>query len=272
MALNSVHTNTAAIIALQGLNRTNKALADSQKMVSTGYRINDAEDDSAGFAIAQGLRGDVRGYQAIGEQLSKAKGNLSVASEAARSISDAMADVRAVLTKLADDNVTGDQRLQYEADYTNLRNDIERFMGMAEFNGTNLLTDNSSVNVISDLSGGSISITGHDMTTDVYNLLTDVADADAARTLLAGDFQDAMSATGLIMGQLGADSRTLDNQLEFIQLLSDATEEGLGAIVDADLAKESATLQSLQVKQQLATQTLSIANESPQILLSLFRS
>jgi flagellin len=74
------------------------------------------------------------------------------------------------------------------------------------------------------------------------------------------------------MGQLGADSRTLDNQMGFIQLLSDATQEGLGAIVDADLAKESAVLQSLQVKQQLATQTLSIANSSPQVLLGLFRS
>jgi flagellin len=272
MALNSIHTNTSAIVALQGLNRTNKALEASQKSVNTGYRINDAEDDSAGFAIAQGLRGDVRGYQAIGEQLSKAKGNLTVASEAARRVSDSLADVRAVLTKLADDNVTGDQRVQYEADYSNLRADISRFIDMATFNGTNLLTDDGFVNVVSDLSGGSISVTGHDMTADVYDLLTDVDDADEARTLLSGDFLDALSNSGLIMGQLGSDSRTLDNQIGFIQLLSDATEEGLGAIVDADLAKESAILQSLQVKQQLATQTLSIANSSPQILLGLFRS
>jgi flagellin len=271
MALNSIHTNTSAIIALQGLNRTNKALDASQKIVSTGYRINDAEDDSAGFAIAQGLRGDVRGYSAIGEQLSKAKGNLSVASEAARSISDALADVRAVLTKLADDNVTGDQRTQYNADYANMINDIQRFMDMAEFNGVNLLTANADVNVIADLAGNPLTVTGHDISADVHSLLTSVADADAARTLLGGDFQTAMTNIGLIMGQLGADSRTLDNQIEFVQLLSDATEEGLGAIVDADLAKESATLQALQVRQQLATQTLSIANQSPQILLSLFR-
>lgn len=271
MALNSVHTNTSAIIALQGLNRTNQALQASQKVVNTGYRINDAQDDSAGFAIAQGLRGDVRGYSAIGEQLSKAKGTLTVASNAATSISNSMADIRAVLTKLADDNVTGDQRTQYEADYANLRADITRFIDMADFNGTNLLTGGTQVNVISDLSGGSISLSGQDLTTDVFNMLTDVSDAASARTLLSGDFQTAMSNIGLSLGSLGADIRTLDSQIEFVGLLSDATEEGLGAIVDADLAKESARLQALQVKQQLATQTLSIANASPQALLGLFQ-
>ena len=270
MALNSIHTNTSALIALQGLNRTNKALEASQKIVNTGYRISDAQDDSAGFAIAQGLRSDVRGYAAIGEQLSKA---LTVASSAATSISDKMADIRAVLTKLADDNVTGDQRTQYEADYNNLRSDILRFIDMAEFNGVNLLSAGSSVNVVSDLSGGSISISGSDMETDVYDELTDVSDADDARTLLgaSGGFATAMSNVGLILGQLGSDIRTLDNQITFINMLSDATEEGLGAIVDADLAKESARLQSLQVRQQLATQTLSIANQSPQAILGLFR-
>lgn len=271
MALNSIHTNTSALIALQGLNRTNQALQASQKVVNTGYRINDAEDDSAGFAIAQGLRGDLRGYSAIGEQLSKAKGTLSVASDAARSISDTLGDIRAVLTKLADENVNGDQRTQYEADYGNLRNDIKRFIDMANFNGTNLLSAGSDVNVIADLSGGSISVTGHDLETDVYDLLTDVSDASDAQTLLGDDFLDALSNIGLAMGQLGADSRTLESQINFVSLLSDATEEGLGAIVDADLAKESARLQSLQVKQQLATQTLSIANASPQALLGLFQ-
>ncbi len=271
MTLNSIQTNTAAIIALQGLNRTNQALQATQKVVSTGYRVNDAEDDSASFAIAQGLRGDMKGYTAISEQLSKAKGTLTVASNAATSISNTMADVRAVLTKLSDDNVNGDQRTQYEADYANLRADIARFIDAADFNGTNLLSSATSVNVISDLSGGSISVSGHDVTTDVYDKLVDVADASAARTLLAGDFADAQSSIGLTLGSLGSDSRTLDSQITFIGLLGDATETGLGAIVDADLAKESAKLQSLQVKQQLATQTLSIANQSPQILLGLFK-
>ena len=271
MTLNSIQTNTAAIIALQGLNRTNQALQATQKIVSTGYRVNDAEDDSASFAIAQGLRSDMKGYTAIGEQLSKAKGTLTVASNAATSVSNTLADIRSVLTKLSDDNVSGDQRTQYEADYTSLRADISRFISAADFNGTNLLSSATNVNVVSDLSGGSISVSGHDVTTDVYSLLTTVASASAARTLLAGGFVTAQSNIGLTLGSLGADSRTLDNQITFVGLLSDSTETGLGAIVDADLAKESAKLQSLQVKQQLGTQTLSIANQSPQALLGLFK-
>ena len=73
------------------------------------------------------------------------------------------------------------------------------------------------------------------------------------------------------MATLGNRSRTLDNTLSYNSVLSDATEEGIGAIVDADLAKELARLQALQIRQQLGTQTLSIANQSPNILLSLFQ-
>ena len=68
-----------------------------------------------------------------------------------------------------------------------------------------------------------------------------------------------------------ADSRRITNQIGFNNAIADATNTGLGAIVDADLAKESARLQSLQVKQQLSSQALSIANQSPQSLLGLFR-
>ena len=274
MALNSVHTNVAALVALQGLNRTNDQLQAVQTKVSTGLRVSSAKDDSASFAIAQGLRGNVRGYEAIQEQLSKAKGTMSVAITAATKVSDTLNDIRAVMTKLADDNVTGAQRTQYEGDYANLKAEVTRFISGATFNGTNILNTGTSVNVISNLTGGTLALRASNLSTSVVANLTAVSNAADAKTMLtaAGGLGLAEAAIGAAMAQYGADSKSLDNQSTYVSVLADATEEGVGSIVDADLAKESAKLQALQVRQQLGTQTLSIANQSPQILLSLFQS
>jgi flagellin len=73
------------------------------------------------------------------------------------------------------------------------------------------------------------------------------------------------------LSDLGAGSRQIEGQLSFNSNLSDVVTTGIGNLVDADLAKESANLQALQVQQQLGVQALSIANQSPQTLLSLFR-
>lgn len=274
MPLNSVNTNASAIIALQSLNKTNEQLAAVQNRVSTGLRVADAKTDGAAFAVAQGLRGDVKGYEAIGEQLSKAKGVMAVANDVSRSISETLASIRSVMIKLADDNVTGNQRTEYAADYTALKTEITNFINNASFGGSNLLNTTTAVNIISNLTGGSMTLTAFNLATDVSANLTAVTTATLARAMLtaSGGLTTAEANIGLTMASLGADTRALDNRISFIGLLSDSTEQGIGAIVDADLAKESAKLQSLQVRQQLGAQTLNIANQSPNVLLSLFRT
>lgn len=264
------------MVALQSLNRTNQSLQNSQKKVSTGYRISDAKDDGAGFAIAQGLRAEIKGYSALQEQLSKARGTLTVASEAGKEISDTLASIKAVVIKLADQNVTDEQRTQYENDYVNLKNEISNFISNASFNGTNLLDDAINVNVVSNLDGQSLTLNAQDLISDVYNTLPTITtgptgQADAFAALQAGGGLDTAEINmGASLAELGSDLRRLDNQITYLGILQDASTEGLGAIVDADLAKESARLQALQIQQQLGTQTLSIANASPQILLNLF--
>lgn len=274
MAINSINTNSSAIVALQALNKTNAQLQEVQNRVSTGFRIASAKDDSAGFAVAQGLRGNVKGFESIVEQLSKAKGALVVAGEAAKSISDTLGSVRAVMTKLADDNVVDPQRAQYISDYDALRADITRMIGTASFGGANLLNSGTNISVIADLAGNSLTLRARDLATTVSAELTAITTAASARALLAtpaGGMAVAEGNIGTAMAQLGSDARTLENHITYVNLLVDSTNEGISAIVDADLAKESAKLQSLQIRQQLGTQTLSIANSQPNVLLSLFQ-
>ncbi|MBX9699766.1 MAG: flagellin, partial [Acetobacteraceae bacterium] len=95
-------------------------------------------------------------------------------------------------------------------------------------------------------------------------------DAKAAMTT-TGAFGKAMTRTLTQLNNFGNYGRYIDNQIGFNKQKMDAQEAGLGALIDADLAKESARLQALQIRQQLGTQSLSIANQAPQALLSLFR-
>ena len=95
--------------------------------------------------------------------------------------------------------------------------------------------------------------------------------AAAARAALTAEFADLENAVNGALGELGADVRSLDLQTEFLNQISDAAEEGLGNLVDADMARESARLTSLQIRQQLGVQVSGIANKAPEALLRLFQ-
>ena len=268
---NSVNTNVGAMIALQSLNRTNAALDKTQKQVSTGYRVADAADDGAAFAVAQGLRSMSKGYDAVGERLSAAKGLVSVASSGLTSISDTVAEARKVLTKLSDASLSANEFAQYNADYTALKTEATNFANQSSFNGVNLLVGTATTAIIYSASGGTFTLTAQDMVTKITAGLAAVTDAASSRTLLAGAFATFEGQVGTSLSTLGGYTRSITNQANFTSVLNDATNEGIGNIVDADLAKASAQLQSLQIRQQLGTQSLSIANQAPSALLNLFR-
>jgi flagellin len=268
----SVNTNIGAQIALQNLNVTGADLSSVQKKISTGLRVSDANDNGAVFAIAQGLRSDVSAISTVNGQLGAAKGLLSVANAAGTGVSNTLADVRSVLVQLADQNVTGNARAQLNAQYATLKTAVNNYISGATYNGINLLSAGSSNKaVIQDIAANQYTLAAQDLNTSVTSALTSVSDATGAATLLAGGFVSAQNFVGTALNSFAADTRFLDNQITFNTSISDATTQGLGALVDADLAKESARLQSLQIKQQLGTQSLGIANQSPQTLLGLFR-
>lgn len=276
MSLNSVNTNIGAMVALQSLNRTNEQLNVTQKRISTGLRVNDAKDDGAAFAVAQAVRADVAGLSAANEQLGGVKGILDTALSGLNKVSETMVRVRETLVRLADDTLNADQRAQYSAQYTALRTQIQNFITDATYNGRSLLSTTAPI-------GGNITTTRNEdgttfTITAVDGAVTLVvaaapATAAAAQTALGagGDFETIQTAISNALNTFGSDARYVDAQISYNKDKADALEAGLGALIDADLAKESARLQSLQIRQQLGTQALSIANQAPQTLLSLFR-
>jgi flagellin len=276
MSFNSVNTNRQAVFALQSLNQTNYELSGVQKRVSTGYRVADAKDDGGAFAVAQAVRSDVAGVTAVGEQLGGVKGVLQTTFAALTVVSDTMKQVRATLTRLADGAINGDQRAQYVKQYELLTDQISDFIDDATYNGRTLLSTGTAsggdITGIRNEGGGTFTIEAVDGGTLKLST-TAPADATSAQAMIAsgGAFDDIDALISTSLNEFGASMQYVENQITYNSKKVDAMNEGLGALVDADLAKESSKLQALQTRQQLGVQTLGIANQGPQVLLSLFR-
>jgi flagellin len=188
-----------------------------------------------------------------------------------------MINVRATLTRLADGTINSSQRDQYNAQYAALKTQMDNFISDATYNGRTLLSTDTAAGggdivAIRNEAAGTFTITAVDAAADMV-LDATVADATAAQTSLdaGGNFKEVEAAVADALNKFGSDSNYVDGQIRYNKDKIDAMEGGLGALVDADLAKESAKLQSLQIRQQLGTQALSISNQAPQTLLSLFR-
>jgi flagellin len=270
---NSINTNAGALLALQNLNVVNSKLDRVQDRVSTGLKVVGAVDNASSFAIAQGIRSDIKAYASVSQGIANAKGTTGIALAGTNAISDLLGDIQAKITEGLNPGNTTQQQAILQADFNNLVTQINQFISSASYNGRNLLSSGSTnAAVISNIDGSTIAVRGNSQVTAASTLLAAQAITSTSAALLALSQVNAARATvSTVLGNLGADTRTITFQDDFVTKVSDAQEVGLGSIVDADLAKESARLQALQVQQQLSIQTLNIANQSPNRLLSLFR-
>lgn len=283
MSLNSVNTNVGAMIALESLNKTNTDLAAAQKQVSTGYRVADATDDGAAFAVAQSVRSSVGALTSANQQLGNVQGLLATTQSGLTDIQNTMASMRDVLVKLSDANTQGNDRTNYTQQYTTYLDNLKTFIQDADYNGKTLIGNLSGSNgtfgrvaVARNEVGSSYGIAtfGGSAMYGAINFSASImgaATSVAAEITANGTFIQQMNAVGKALNQIGASINYVDNQINYNNDKIDALNSGLGSLVDADLAKESAQLQSLQIRQQLGTQALSLANQAPQTLLSLFK-
>jgi flagellin len=281
----SVNTNVGAMAALQSLNATNKDLDTTQSRINTGLSVSSTKDDSASYTIAQGLRGDLGGLKAVSSSLSRAKSVTDVAVAGAEQISDIVNQMKAKATQAADAGIDTATRDALNKDFVALRDQITTIVNASDFNGTNLLKasggqvtalqslqDSDSTSTAWNPDSLSVSNQGLDLGGSTITVAsTGTIDSQAAAQAMVDTLTTTQDNLKTTLSTLGAASRNIDAQTTFTSKLSDVIDGGIGNLVDADLAKESAKLQALQVKQQLGVQALSIANQAPQTITSLFR-
>jgi len=270
----SIHTNVAALVALNSLNVTAHNLAATEKRVSTGYTVADAFDNGAIFAIAQTVRNNIAGITAVNSELNGAQGLVSVANASLTQVSDLLTQLRDIATRLSDQSISSDTRAQLSTEYVALVATINNNILTAAYQGTNLINTSGSIGVIQDVLANQLTLQGQQSTvgTVVTNLSVGLATSvTSAGTFLLQTFLTELNLVATSLNVVGALNQRISNQVQYNSSIQSALTEGLGALVDANLPAESARLQALQVQQQLSTQSLAIANQGPSVLLTLFR-
>jgi len=272
----SVNTNSGALVALQYLNQTQSELAATQTAINTGLKVASAKIDGATYAIAQNMRGNVAGYAAVTDSLNRGMSAVDVAMSAGQSISDLLVQMKQKALSASDTALDTASRQALNQDFVALRDQITTIVKNAVFNGFNLI--DGSTNQITALASSDgtrhITIAAQKMSLSgaiiTIKATGTISTAAKASTMIA-TVQTSLTNINSALAKLSAGAKKFSIQLDFTQKLSNTLTTGIGHLVDADMASESAQLTALQTKQQLGVQALAIANQAPQIILSLFR-
>ena len=272
----SVNTNTGALIALQYLTATQGKLNQVQSHINSGLKVANARDDGAVFAIAQNQRASVAGYAAVVNSINNGTSAIDVALSAGQSISDLLIQLKAKALAAADSSLDTASRQALNANFTALRDQITTIVKNAVFNGFNLVDGSTTqITALASADGSrrittaaqNMKLSGSIVTVKTTSTVSTQAKASA----LVATIQTSLTNVNSALAKLSSGAAKFSIQSTFSQKLADTLTAGIGNLVDANMAQESAMLQALQVKQQLGVQALSIANQAPQTILSLFR-
>lgn len=272
----TINTNAGAMVALQNLNATNRDITQVQSRINTGLAVASAKDNGGVYAIAQKMRADVKGYEAVGNSLDLAASTVDVALAAGEAVSDILVEMKEKALAASDASLDSASRTALNEDFKALRDQVGKIVSNASFNGTNMINNSvTSISALANASGSStISVQDENLSLGggvVTLSATASFESAGAASTIAGTISTSINNLNSSLARLGTASKSLGIHKDFVGKLSDSLEKGIGNLVDADLAKESARLQSLQVKQQLGVQALSIANSAPATILGYFR-
>jgi flagellin len=276
MPSNSVNTNASALVALQNLNQTNMELNTTQTRINTGKRISNAKDNGAIWAIAQNQRATSKALDAVRESLQRGQSTVDVAISAGETVSDLLLQMKEKALAAADASLDTTSRQALNADFIALRDQLAKAVSTADFNGVNMVKSGGASIASLANADATAKITVLAQNLSLGGGIVTVAAAGSIGTIgvattMIATVNTSISNVSTALSKLGTGSKALASHQNFINKLQDSIDIGVGNLVDADLAKESAKLQALQTKQQLGVQALSIANQSSSILLGLFR-
>ncbi len=287
MVANSVFTGAGALAALRNLSDVNKQLAQTQSRVGSGLRVASAIDNTSSFAIAQGIRGELKQVDSIGQGLATLKAIGDVGLAGAKAISDLLPEISAKLTELVNTNLTTAQRTLIRSEFVRLASQANDIVATSVFRGIRLLTGTASATALATIDnnaltgggtpgttpGGALRVTAVKLVgTQITSLAAAITGtATNAQSVILAQYAGLESVVNTALSSLGAEVRAITLHQSLLENLRSSVDASLSSYVDADLARESARLTSLQVQQQLAVQGVGIANQRPQSLLGLFR-
>ncbi|WP_375312955.1 flagellin [Bradyrhizobium sp. A5] len=302
--MSSLLTNSTAMTALQTLRSVSSQLSTTQNRISTGQRVSTASDNAAYWSIATSMRADNAALSAVSDSLGLSAATVDTEYTALTTV---VGDKNGGLTKLqallVEAKTAGIDRVKIQSDVTQIQQQMKSTADAATFNGVNWLSATAAtgtVDLVSSYSrvGGTPTVGKITLTIANYTLynsagntgiLDKVSGTDSVDTIDISALQDsvpadmtkldgyiaqvtaAINTVASAAADLGAVKNRISTNTDFVKSLMDSVDRGIGQLVDADMNQESTRLAALQVQQQLGVQALSIANNSSQSILSLFR-
>ena len=279
--MSSILNNSSAMVALSTLNMVNMKLNETQNRVSTGLQIQSGKDNAAYFAISETMKGDSGMFQSINDGLTSTRNSISTARLGAERVADL---AEQFTERVAFAQGSGVNLADVQTELDSLVTQIGAAISQSTFNGDDLVSGAAAtVTVVSGVTRAGGTFAATTVSFDSVNLGAIQTALDAIDVVTAGGTSQAALQATLVTAEgqlsaaiaaatsLGVSEKTIEGQQSFLSSLTNTIDSGVSSMVDADMEAEAARLQSLQVQQQLATQSLSIANQAPQNILSLFR-
>jgi flagellin len=271
------NTNAAALLALQGLNNTQDQLQQTQDVVDSGLAVSAPQDNPAIWSIAQNQQQQVNGLVAVTQSLNRASSISDVAAAAGQTVLNLLDKLKSDALSASDRSLDAASRAAYDSDFKSLLTQITSTFSNATFDGANLLDGSSAGNlaVLASSDGSSfLTLSSTDLSLGGSVITVSSTASLGTATLasgLVGQIDASIANVTKTLANLGVQADQISAHAAFVGTLSDTLQTGVGVLVNADMGAESARLQALQVQQQLSAQSLSIANQAPSTILSLFR-
>lgn len=280
--MSSILTNNSAMVALQTLKGINSNLAKTQDEISTGKKVANAQDNAAVWAISKVMEYDQSSFKTLQSNLNMAESVVTTARKGGENVQSLLNEMKNLAAQAGSD---GNDYATINAQIVAKKAQITSIVNASQMNGANLLKTNPvpgqtdfSVLASMDRTAGnavtskvSITVASVDFEANIVGAtVTTIADRASALTAV-GEIEALFTLAKDGVAKLGTAAKRINDQSNFVANLANSLKAGVGALVDADMEEASARLQALQTQQQLGVQALSIANQAPQTILSLFK-
>jgi len=273
-----INTNNAATLTANALARNERSMTQAMERLSTGQRINSAQDDAAGLAIASKMTSSVRGLEQAARNANDAISLLQTADGAAIEISNVLQRMRELSVQYANGTLTSDDQDAIDTEFDELMAEIERIADNTTWNGTNIMdgTNSTLTFQVGADDGQTVSVTMGDFetaTTTTYSsgTIASLSLVSASSATAIADLDISIAGLNDQRAEFGSMMNRLEYTVDNLQNIAQNTSASRSRILDADYAAESTELARTQIIQQAATAMLAQANQSSQSVLSLLK-
>ncbi|HSW05228.1 flagellin [Aquabacterium sp.] len=271
----TINTNIASLNAQRNMSTSQGSLATSMQRLSSGLRVNSAKDDAAGLAIAERMHAQVRGMNVAVRNANDAISLSQTAEGAIGKLTDVGQRMRELAVQSANGTNTNTDRLNLDAEYQQLAQEITRTIGATTFNGLAILAGGAGAQdfQVGPDAGQTVTVTTTDLSANADVLavtggnVTDAAQATAAITAL----DTMMNTMNSERATYGAAQNRFEAIISVLQVSSENQSAARGRIMDADFAAETANLSRAQILQQAGNAMVAQANALPQQVLKLLQ-